>query len=224
MNGHEIKEETNERQTRARSIVFVAPTNVLRREGTRRFCGWFYGCPWKLYELTPDPKTHRITPWPRFVRSCPTSFPTSRLPTFLRVLSVKRSRERRRKLRAAIDPPGSFGRLPTKRARVQMYQRHDATGILTIFIRSDVLPTSLWLLTLNSIRFSFTFFHRVGIALWIDDHFTFGIRICKLWICQYIRKHIFFNSFVDSFRFFFLTMLVETFSFINRWPFYGDLS
>lgn len=39
MNGHEIKEETNERQTRARSIVFVAPTNVLRREGTRRFCG-----------------------------------------------------------------------------------------------------------------------------------------------------------------------------------------
>lgn len=54
---------------------------MLPREGTRRFCGWFYGCPRELYELTPDPKTHRITPWPRFSFDNPLPFHVF-VPTF----------------------------------------------------------------------------------------------------------------------------------------------
>lgn len=78
-------------------------------------------------------------------------------------------RGKRGKLRAAIDPLGSFGRVPTKRARAQMYQRHDATRILTIFIRSNLIPGELARFSTRRRRyFSLSFFllSSVKIVLW----------------------------------------------------------
>lgn len=130
--GYEIKEE-NEGHVRDLTTCFSWSYSILIQ--VKRACTWtrvgfaadFMAVPTNFTSLTPDPKTYRITPRPRLV--------------FVAFPRADRSLEREENWERLSIPLVPLDGYQQRAARLQTYQRHYATGILTIFIRFDLLPT-----------------------------------------------------------------------------------